>query len=287
LWANASPFASSRDAPAYRPLEAGSAEQGFAHSVPHNIRPTLQVAAQDKPIADFDGCNVETALDEAEPPECVYGTEGPLVALFGDSHALQWLPALMPSVDAGDFRVTVVTADACPPFSPEHLHYRSPCEKWQPEAIRYLNDVSPDLIVASVSLGQPAVQSSQGLASANIALSQLPAVLPDAQVLWIADTPNLKHAPSSCASGNVDHVFRCATPRSEALLATESETLRRTVRLNDWDWLDMNKYLCSEISCGIILGDVLMYRDNDHLSATFSRELAPALAPEVLSRVTG
>jgi hypothetical protein len=38
----------------------------------------------------------------------------------------------------------------------------------------------------------------------------------------------------------------------------------------------MSDYLCSDY-CPVVVDDVFMYRDEDHLTATFARELAAVL----------
>ena len=124
VWASTSPVATSMHARPYQLLPAGVPKQEFATKVPLNLQPDLRNASSDESVAYSDGCKVETRVVGAQLTHCIYGEHGPLVALFGDSHALQWLEALLPAVDRGEIRVDVVTADTCPPFDPTALPYR-------------------------------------------------------------------------------------------------------------------------------------------------------------------
>lgn len=276
-WASTRPLDTSIIAPRYRLLPAGDSEQQFATRVPLNLRPSLANAYADTPIAYLDGCNTMTARGTIGLSECVYGTSGPLVVLFGDSHALQWLAALLPATERGDIRVALVTADACPPFDPASLAYRRVCAEWHQRAIDRVNTLRPDLIVASASLSEPPLNGEAHMATASLAVSRLATELHEADVLWIVDTPALEQDPSGCAAKNVSDITQCATPRSTALPQAVRAPFQRAVEANGWHLLDLSDDICDETECGIILGDVFMYRDDDHLSSTFAAELSQAL----------
>lgn len=44
------------------------------------------------------------------------------------------------------------------------------------------------------------------------------------------------------------------------------------------DVIDPEPWLCAEGTCPVIVGNLLVYRDDNHLTATFSRWLAPIMA---------
>ncbi len=39
--------------------------------------------------------------------------------------------------------------------------------------------------------------------------------------------------------------------------------------------LDLNNRICTPVECPSVIGDVLVYRDDHHLTATYSRTLTP------------
>ena len=47
--------------------------------------------------------------------------------------------------------------------------------------------------------------------------------------------------------------------------------------------LDVTDLFCSPTECFVVIGGVLVYTDDLHFSATFSRTLAPYLGPAVLA----
>lgn len=282
VWASTSPIASKLVADPYQLLRANDAQQAFATVVPVNVTPDLRDAGRDKPVAYSDGCNVKTVYKEVHLSDCVYGASGPLVVLYGDSHALQWLGALLPATNRGDMRLALVTADACPPFDPASLDYRDVCAEWHRLAVARIERLQPDLVVISASLSERQLVDSASADTASLAVGRLPDELNGAQVLWIVDTPALDQDPASCAAGDVLDVTLCATPRTDALSSPARVTVQRTVIANGWDWVDLNDYVCDKTECGIILGDTFMYRDDDHLTSTFASKFEPVLMGAVL-----
>lgn len=67
----------------------------------------------DNPRIYADGCHLEPA-DVDVRDECVYGDDGPLVLLAGDSHAAQWFPALETLAEDRGYRLASLTKSSCP-----------------------------------------------------------------------------------------------------------------------------------------------------------------------------
>lgn len=282
-WASSLPINTSRVATPYVAEEVRASGQYFALAVPVNVRPSLDAAAGDQPVSYLDGCDVRAFDGETQPADCVYGTSGPVVVLFGDSHALQWLDALLPATQNGTFQVALMTADGCTPFDPTTVKTAPACEEWQRLAIERIQQLEPALVIASSRVtGAMSIQEGEPDAVAG-AIAELQAELGDLPVVWIADTPVHLWVPAECAAENVNDISRCVTRRDIAIEAPIEERLRHAVEANGWRWLDLSDYLCDDHVCGIILGDVLMYRDDDHLSATFAHELSPVLTAHILA----
>ncbi|MEO8528688.1 MAG: acyltransferase family protein, partial [Pseudolysinimonas sp.] len=84
------------------PVDAGRTAPAFVLStspvgtsfVPSNLKPNLWAGSNDIPGVDRPDCVRD--YDNADPTGCEYGnaTSAPTVALFGDSHAASWIPAL-------------------------------------------------------------------------------------------------------------------------------------------------------------------------------------------------
>ena len=79
------------------------------------IRPEPRAAAQDWPRNYTDGCHADRP--ETASGECVYGNPDAArtVVLFGDSHAMQYFPALENIAKKRDWRLVPLTKSGCAP----------------------------------------------------------------------------------------------------------------------------------------------------------------------------
>jgi hypothetical protein len=73
---------------------------------------------------------------------------------------------------------------------------------------------------------------------------------------------------------------RCATPRSEALDYPKVNT-RAAREVEGVRLIDPTSVVCLEKSCPAVIGDVLVYRNGAHLTATYVRTLTPWLGKQL------
>jgi hypothetical protein len=50
-------------------------------------------------------------------------------------------------------------------------------------------------------------------------------------------------------------------------------------------FIDMNDQICSTPSCGVIRNGVVVFTDDNHLTASFSRSVAPVLGDRLVAAV--
>jgi len=119
--------------------------------------PPVAAARADNPDVYRLGCHVDQRSDE--PKRCTFGP--PLaqrvVALVGDSHAAQWLPALQEIFrERTDWRIVTFTKSACAfntvtvTIGKQGLPYES-CVGWNQAVMAELARLQPDVIVMSAS----------------------------------------------------------------------------------------------------------------------------------------
>jgi peptidoglycan/LPS O-acetylase OafA/YrhL len=246
--------------------------------VASNVTPALRTVADDKPSLYGNGC--EVGYSSPAPHPCTFGSGGARIVLFGDSHAAQWYPALRQVVrDRGDTLVTQ-TKSACAAVDVELNWSGSPytsCDRWRDAVIAQLRADPPDLVVIA-SYGNPdftrnddpAGQWRRGLESTISRLSDV------TRVVVMADTPDLRENPAACLSAHLSSARECARPAS---LALDMPGQRATVDATDatgTPLIDLNDYICDD-RCPAIIGNVLVYRDSHHLTASFAAELATPL----------
>jgi hypothetical protein len=47
-------------------------------------------------------------------------------------------------------------------------------------------------------------------------------------------------------------------------------------------WVDPTSWFCTNTTCPAVVGNILLYRDNAHMAAPWSRFIAPMLADSLL-----
>ncbi|NNC11587.1 acyltransferase [Planctomonas sp. JC2975] len=270
------------------PLDSGRAIAASAPTappitsgfVPSNLTPSLAASSTDNPAIYAQGC--EVGYTPSTPHPCSTGPEhAPRIVLFGDSHAAAWYPALERIAADNGFQLVTETKSACPSVDVEISWASAPyssCDAWRASVIHQLRDDPPAMVVMSnytnPDFQDKSHESTQWQRGLESSLDQLKDVT---QVAVIADTPDLRVSPTVCLSANLRSADACARPAAVALntpgrVAESVAAKRAGVPL-----IDMTEYFCTTRQCPVISGNVLMYRDSHHITATYSARLTPAL----------
>jgi peptidoglycan/LPS O-acetylase OafA/YrhL len=256
------------------------------------VHPTPREAEtkENRPQMYADGCHLNPP--ETEVPECVYGNPSSktTVVLFGDSHAMQWFPALNEIAKERDWRLVGLTKATCPPAK-VHIYnaslrrvYRE-CDEWRERMLeRIVQEENPSLILTSSlptyrpreegkRLGRDASEEAmvEGYTSTLRKLRST-----GAAVALIEDVPHPNKNIPECVSRSLDHLERCATSRSKAFDYPQVNT-RVAEGVGGVRLIDPTPVVCLEKTCPAIIGDVLVYRNGSHLTATYVRTLTPWL----------
>jgi peptidoglycan/LPS O-acetylase OafA/YrhL len=260
------------------------------------VRPTPREAEtkENRPQMYADGCHLNPP--ETEAPECVYGNPSSktTVVLFGDSHAMQWFPALNELAKERDWRLVGLTKAACPPAEVRIYNaglrraYRE-CAEWREQMLRRIvQDENPSLIVTS-SLPTyrpredgkrlPADASEEAMVEGYTStLKKLHST--GAPVALIEDVPHPNKNIPECVSRSLDHLQRCAIPRGKALDYPKVNT-RVAEEIEGVSLIDPTPVLCHGKTCPAVIGDALVYRNGAHLTATYVLTLTPWLGNQL------
>ncbi|MEY2445353.1 MAG: hypothetical protein QOE00_1933, partial [Ilumatobacteraceae bacterium] len=269
------------------------AQSALIQDVPANLRPTLAAAAADKPSIYHDGCMLSDG--HTTPPACTYGdpTSATNVVLFGDSHAAQWFPAMKQIAEVHHWRLEVLTKSGCPTadIRIKRRNLDAECVRWRAAVAQRLATERPSLIIMSSSRYDPG-GSAAGL-DPQVALragleATLQALRPTAQrFLMLGDTPTPLTYTPTCVAAHLRSVQHCMASRSQAVDPPQMAVEQDLARLHDAAFAGTSDWLCTQTSCPVILGDVLVYRDDSHLTTTASLLFAPYLEATVVPLLAG
>jgi len=251
-------------------------------ALPAGVRPSLASAAGDEDRPTHDAC--VSAQVSVVPRACVYGDPKgrTTVVLTGDSHAAQWFPAVDRIARANGWRLVVFIKLSCRPMDMATYSYwlrrtYTECPIWQRALATRIQQLRPSLvIVGAVGDGDNARAVDpdpihQGEAMARTLKTW------KSRVAVIVDTPEPHFNVPSCLSGHRSDVRACEQPRRIALGPSHGVVESTAARLAGAALVDLTPWVCPWSSCPVVLDGMIVYRDSNHLTATFAASLAAAL----------
>ncbi|ACQ79430.1 acyltransferase 3 [Beutenbergia cavernae DSM 12333] len=243
------------------------------------LLPDLLDAAGDLPATTTDGCVV--GWDTVEPVACDYGdpeSEQTLV-LVGGSHTESFFPAFAAVAQERGLHIRTYLKVGCYMSEDEtaRLHDLSPyeaCFTWRENVTRILETEHADDVVVSTStrfvpdgpgdvVPGGFVDWFERLGDAGVT------------VLALRDNPVPQLGIPTCLEEHADAPEACAQPRAQ-LLSTPDPVSEAGLPANVRP-VDLSAVFCTETTCPAVQGNVVVYRDDQHLTATYARTIAPAL----------
>jgi peptidoglycan/LPS O-acetylase OafA/YrhL len=237
--------------------------------------PDLSALKRDIPIVYTEQCHQNQASVEAI--SCILGSPDgeQTMAVAGDSHAAQWVPALDAIASENGWKLVTLTKSACA-FSRAIVRLGGEpypaCSEWRENAIREIKNLGVDVLFVS--------QSRYGIDEAEM-IDGLTSVWDElfaggVRVIPIQDTPWMPFEPGDClAEGEPE---KCTAPRSKVIAKDVYYKAAAASADIDMRVADLTDGICDAETCFSVVGNLIVWRDPHHLSATYARALAPYLA---------
>lgn len=258
------------------------------------MTPAPVQATDDVPALYADGC--QQNLADADVLTCEYGASqvttaahnAPTVAVVGDSKVAQWMPALEVIAERNGWRLMTYTKSNCgfhtavPPFDDGRY---TACVEWNQQVLARLKADPPDYVITSQrsakafeSDGEVTTEAMiRGMRSAWSALTSR-----GTEIVVIADTPHPGFNVYECVEEHLDHLTACAYDRDRYHTDSAAPVQREAVKgQSGVSFVDMFDLICPSEPCAPIIGNVLIYRQGTHLTATYVETLTPHLAEEL------
>ena len=203
------------------------------------------------------------------------------ITVVGDSHMQQLLPALEPVARERGWQVSTLIRARCPfSLASETDPDDASCVDWNAAAVEQLAADRPDAVVVSASRDVRVgltESTPDGFVDGWRALDGLG--LP---VVAVRDNPRYDHRPSECFETYGRGAEQCEIPRAELLAPDPPYALREDVPSNV-SFLDLSNEICTPWTCPPEIGNVLVYLDDNHLSASYSRTMSTAVGTQLPS----
>ena len=257
--------------------------------VPAHLRPTLAAAPTDFSPYKSD---CQATHGSAAVVTCSYGpADSPVdLVLMGDSHAMQLTAPIKTVAEENGWRLTTLVKKACPPVLGVHNRAQrwvddgASCRTWRRAALDWLEARSPDHIIVAHSDAY-AISTFDGQRIKGVharakawrdgmkrTLSRMPR---SAQVLVLGDIPYNRVNPVACLRKHPNNISKCVTSRRPLHKRTIENAIEAGAKARGARFRRFYSKVCSYDPCPIIQGDILVYRDRGHLTATFADRLTP------------
>jgi peptidoglycan/LPS O-acetylase OafA/YrhL len=262
-------------------------------SVPPVLTPSV-LEAPDDHFADLYDQGCQAGYDDVKVVDCAFGDvkSDKTMVVFGDSHASAWAAGLdVVAVERG-WKLVPISKGRCsaatyPVYVERFNRPYDECDTWRAAALERIKELKPDLvIIANRWYYQVAAPDGTALPD-DVAAPLIAAGTADmakqlrstgAKVIFLRDFPAPGFTGPTCVAENLDDYSACdfsradQWPRDDAILSAVDAVKRVRV-------VDINATICDPAgeTCPVVADNILRYRDDSHISATYARILAPAL----------
>ncbi len=275
----------------------------FGADSPHApARPEPAVAAGIFPAPGRDSCLVfldePTNLYPAElggDEDCIYGdtTAERTVVIAGGSHAEPWTEPLDVLGREHGFRVVPFLRQECPIVLGAHYGVSPECETWAEGAVEHIIELDPDVVVSTST--RPLELAGLGPDIVPLGYEEFWAELDRNEItfLGLRDNPWTLNGDLEPADANYclldlgpDSVDECATRRE--FVYADADPAEGV--LSGYEFataVDTSDWFCGPVLCPPVIGNITVYRDQNHISNAFATSTAPLLWERLEPLLTG
>lgn len=261
-------------------------------------------------VSDYGGLSPSEQRCDSEyavtiPPACQIGDPNgkTAIAVWGDSHAAMWLPALQAIADHLGDRLYAYTKAGCAPSTIEPIQpqtsgtpYAS-CVTFRQHALADIASIHPSVVLITgafkgwgyISEGKPVaagtftatqwIPSATGEAVWDEGLTAtLKALKPLAgRVVVIGDSAYPLEDQAQCLSAHADDLAACTTPIADAIYPKHNADEARIAKAEGDTYVPVTQWMCTSAECPPVIASYAVYLDNYHITSEFSEWLADAL----------
>ncbi len=261
--------------------------------VPANLSPSISYVASGSGMAApfWDGC-FDGFTDVGVHP-CNYGDleSRTTVVLFGDSHAMMWFPAFDTIAGAEHWHLVVQAKATCPPidirvFSPDLDEWYVQCSQWRAAVLARIRVLRPEVVVLGFSreygVGNDHVVVDgpswmRGLTRMIRTLRSF-----GSRVVVMGDVPYPPGLVPNCLSAHLSDLAACEIKKAPP--AFNSAHVRKeagVVEAAGGAYIDTEPWFCGPTTCAVVVGEKVVYHDDNHISAPYASWLTPVISADL------
>jgi hypothetical protein len=200
-----------------------------------------------------------------------------------------WFPALDGAARAKGWRLTSLTKTTCPPlelsiYSPVLQRAYTECDQWRAAVLARIRAEHPSLVVLGVARHYGpeyhfSVYGPQWMAGLTRTIREIEAA--GSRVLVLGPMPLASSDAADCLSQHLIDAVSCTWSLTQAVNVQGAVAEANVARAAGASYVDVAPWLCTPEKCAVIVGNLLVYRDYNHVTTEFASWLAPLMAADV------
>ncbi|MFB0836417.1 acyltransferase family protein [Arthrobacter sp. E44] len=201
------------------------------------------------------------------------------IVVLGDSHAQQYLAALAPVAAARGWELVTLLMPACR-FGADSETRNAECNAYNRASSAYVLEHRPDAVFTVASLTHEEapfetevpgyLEGVQPFAHAGI------------EVVGIRDNPRFTFNMPQCAQRHGAAAPACNPALAESLVEPSPLENYRG-KLPGLHLMDMSDFICARGVCPAVVGNVYVYKDDNHLTRTYVETMIPMFEQRLLA----
>lgn len=201
------------------------------------------------------------------------------IVVLGDSHSQQYLGALAPIAEARGWELVTMLMPACR-FGAESDTRNAECNAYNRASAAYVLEHRPDAVFTVASLTHEEAPFETEVPG------YLDGVRPfteaGIEVVGIRDNPRFTFNMPECVQRHGADAPECNPALSESLVdPSPLENYRG--RLDGLHLMDMSDFICARGVCPAVVGNVYVYKDDNHLTRTYVESMIPMFEQRLLA----
>ncbi|MCB5294603.1 acyltransferase family protein [Arthrobacter sp. SO3] len=241
-------------------------------------------AAMKNEWADIDGlCTEDNVPSDPLLAGCLQNSRPDTVTkrivVLGDSHAQQYMAALGPVARSHGWEVVALLKGNCR-FGGESPERDAECNAFNQASAKYVLDRRPDAVFTVASLTHKDapfetevpdyLEGIQAFTGAGM------------EVVGIRDNPRFNMNMPECVQKNGPEAPKCRVPLQESL-ADSSPLDAYRGRVPGLHLMDLSDFICADGMCPAVVGNVYVYKDDNHLTKTYVQSMIPMFEQRLLA----
>lgn len=247
------------------------------------LLPPLSVRTED--TGDTFRCSA--AAEASDFPGCSFGSDRPdatRVALTGNSHATMLIPGLVDQLEARNWRLDVYVGKGCEWRMPGPDDSVACTARRTLMQAAFTGERPYDIVlVTSKSPDETSVAEQARIREATLAAWR-PVLDVGTSIVVLRDNPRVPTEAAACVDRTSTARLlagACSFPVADAYPTFDVNTATAAMTDGAVPVVDLGELYCAAGTCPLVVGNVLVYRDLHHITATWSRTLGPFLVDRI------